>query len=61
MFINTVKNNVNIFSVSYFSKRGFYLMFFNMLRLKCGLCERRLQIYRRVPPDEDYVGVDLKE
>ena len=32
-----------------------------MLRSKCGLYEKQLEIYRRVPPTEDSVGVDSKE
>ena len=32
-----------------------------MLRSKRGLYERRLEIYRRVPPAEDSVGVDSKK
>ena len=32
-----------------------------MLRSKRGLYERRLEIYRRVPPAEDSVEVDSKE
>ena len=61
MFINKANNNVSLFSVYYFNKRGFYLTFFTMLRSKRGLYERLLEIYRRVPPAEDSVGVDSKE
>ena len=32
-----------------------------MLRPKHGLYERRLEIYKIVPPAEDSVGVDSKE
>ena len=35
--------------------------FFTMLRSKWDLHERRLEIYRRVSPAEDYVGIDSKE
>ena len=61
MFVNTANNNVSLFSVNYFNESGFYLIFFNMLRSKRGLYERRLEIYRRVPPAEDSVEVDSKE
>ena len=61
MFINTANNNVCLFSVNYFNESGFYLIFFNMLRSKRGLYERRLETYRRVPPAEDSVEVDSKE
>ena len=46
---------------NYFDEHGFYLIFFIMLRSKCGLYERQLEIYRSVPPAEDSVGVDSKE
>ena len=61
MFINTANNNVSLFNVNYFNESEFYLIFFNMLRSKRGLYERRLEIYRRVPPAEDSVEVDSKE
>ena len=61
MFINTANNNVSLFCVNYLNELGFYLIFFTMLRSKRGLYERRLEIYRSVPPAEDSVGVDSKE
>ena len=61
MFINTANNNVSLFCVNYLNERGFYLIFFTMLRSKRGLYERRLEIYKSVPPAEDSVGVDSKE
>ena len=61
MFINTANNNVSLFNVNYFNESEFYLIFLNMLRSKRGLYERRLEIYRRVPPAEDSVEVDSKE
>ena len=61
MFINTANNNASLFSVNYFNERGFYLIFFNIFRSKCGLYERLLEMYRRVPPAEDSVWVDSKE
>ena len=61
MFINTANNNVSLFCVNYFDERGFYLIFFIMLRSKRGLYERRLEIDSGVPPAENPVGVDSKE
>ena len=61
MFINTANNNVSLFCVNYLNEHGFYLIFFTMLRSKRGLYERRLEIYKSVPPAEDSVGVDSKE
>ena len=61
IFINTVNNRVNLFSDNYFNERGFYLIFFNMLRSKRGLYEMRLEIDRSVPPAENSVRVDSKE
>ena len=61
MFINTANNNVILFSVNYFNERGFYLIFFNMLRWKRSLYERQLEIYWSVPSAEDSTGVDSKE
>ena len=61
MCINEANNIVILFSVDYFSELGYNLIFFNMLRLKCGLYERQLEIYRIVPPAEDSVGVDSKK
>ena len=61
MFINTASNSVDLSSVNHFNERGFNLNVFNMLRSKRGLYERRLEIYRRVPPAEDSVGVSSKE
>ena len=59
MFINTANNNVSLFCVNYLNERRFYLIFFfTMLRSKRGLYERRLEIYKSVPPAEDSVGVD---
>ena len=60
-FINTANNNVSLFSVHFLNERVFYLIFLTMLRSKRGLYETRLEIYRRVPPDEDSVEVDSKE
>ena len=61
MIINTANNNLSLFSVNYFNEGGFNLIFFfNMLRSKRGLYERQLEIYRRVPPAEDSVGVHSK-
>ena len=61
MFINTANNNVSLFCVNYFNERGFYVIFFTMLRSECGLYERQLEIYKSGPPAEDSVGVDSKE
>ena len=61
MFINTANNNVSLFCVNYLNEHGFYLIFFTMLRSERGLYERRLEIYKSVPPAEDSVGVDSKE
>ena len=60
MFINKANNNVSLFSVYYFKERGFYLTFFTFFTSKRGLYERRLEIYRRVPPAEDSVGLIQK-
>ena len=59
--MNTANNNANVFGVNYFNERGFYLIFFNMLRSKRGLYWRRLEIYRKVPHAEDSVRFDSKE
>ena len=61
MFINTANNNVSLFCINYLNEREFYLIFFIMLRSKRGLYERRLEIYKSVPPAEDSVGVDSEE
>ena len=58
MFINTVNNDVSFFSVNYFNESG---LSSGMLRSKCGLYERRLEMYKRVLPAEDSVEVDSKE
>ena len=51
------------FCVNYLNERGFYLIFFFflMLRSKRGLYDRRLEIYKIIPPAEDSLGVDSKE
>ena len=61
MFKNIANNNVSLYSVNYFNDRGFYQILFTMLRSKWGLHDRRLEIYRRVSPAEDYLGIDSKE